>query len=378
MLKKILSIILIIILMQSFCLTTLANSIDDLKQQKKDAEEKHTDIEEKLSTELDAICNLDAEINECEKEIGKLEGKIEALNKSIKESENEIERLQKEYIEKEQLLRDRLVAIYMAGETTYLDVLLASEDLTSLISNYYMVQQLAEADNQLLESIESEEKKIQEIKTNLENEKAEIDAAKKEIEVKNNELKNKRASRQEKADNLSKEEKKLEQQIADYQDAIDRMEEELARAFENSDYQGTYAGGQMEWPIPGAYYITSYVGWRWGRMHKGIDIGADEYTPVIAAEAGEVIICTYDTGGYGYYIAINHGNGYITLYGHLNEQLVSVGQRVSRGQRIALSGNTGGSTGPHLHFEVRYLSSGRADAWNFFYNAEVKNPLDFV
>lgn len=177
---------------------------------------------------------------------------------------------------------------------------------------------------------------------------------------------------------MSKEEKKLEQQITDYQDAIDRMEEELARAFENSDYQGTYAGGQMEWPIPGAYYITSYVGWRWGRMHKGIDIGADEYTPVIAAEAGEVIICTYDTGGYGYYIAINHGNGYITLYGHLNEQLVSVGQRVSRGQRIALSGNTGGSTGPHLHFEVRYLSSGRADAWNFFYNAEVKNPLDFV
>ena len=246
MLKKILSIILIIILMQSFCLTTLANSIDDLKQQKKDAEEKHTDIEEKLSTELDAICNLDAEINECEKEIGKLEGKIEALNKSIKESENEIERLQKEYIEKEQLLRDRLVAIYMAGETTYLDVLLASEYLTSLISNYYMVQQLAEADNQLLESIESEEKKIQEIKTDLENEKAEIDAAKKEIEVKNNELKNKRASRQEKADNLSEEEKKLEQQITDYQDAIDRMEEELARAFENRDYQGTYAGGQME------------------------------------------------------------------------------------------------------------------------------------
>ena len=168
------------------------------------------------------------------------------------------------------------------------------------------------------------------------------------------------------------------QEKEEYQNSIDKMEEELAKAFENSNYESTYSGGQMEWPIPGEYYITSYVGWRWGRMHKGIDIGADEYTPVIAAEAGEVIICTYDTGGYGYYIAINHGNGYITLYGHLNEQLVSVGQRVARGERIALSGNTGGSTGPHLHFEVRYLSSGRADAWNFFYNAEVKNPLDFV
>ena len=71
--------------------------------------------------------------------------------------------LQKEYIEKEQLLRDRLVAIYMAGNTTYLDVLLSSEDITSLISNYYMVQQLAEADNKLLETIEEQGGDIQNV-----------------------------------------------------------------------------------------------------------------------------------------------------------------------------------------------------------------------
>lgn len=376
--KRIIVVVLIIAIIQSFGMCVFANTIDELKQQKKETEEKHTDIKEELSIELDAICELDAEISEYEKEIGQLEGKIEELNASIKNSEIEIENLQKEHAEKEKLLEDRLVAIYMAGNTTYLDVLLSSEDITSLISNYYMVQQLAEADNKLLETIEEQENKIQSTKQKMENEKKEIDTAKREIEDKNNELKSKRVTRQEKADNLSAEEKSLKDKIEEYQNSIDKMEEELAKAFENSNYESTYSGGQMEWPIPGEYYITSYVGWRWGRMHKGIDIGADEYTPVIAAEAGEVIICTYDTGGYGYYIAINHGNGYITLYGHLNEQLVSVGQRVARGERIALSGNTGGSTGPHLHFEVRYLSSGRADAWNFFYNAEVKNPLDFV
>ena len=282
--KRIIAVVLIIAIIQSFGMCVFANTIDELKQQKKETEEKHTDIKEELSIELDAICELDAEISEYEKEIGQLEGKIEELNASIKNSEIEIENLQKEHAEKEKLLEDRLVAIYMAGNTTYLDVLLSSEDITSLISNYYMVQQLAEADNKLLETIEEQENKIQSTKQKMENEKKEIDTAKREIEDKNNELKSKRATRQEKADNLSAEEKSLKDKIEEYQNSIDKMEEELAKAFENSNYESTYSGGQMEWPIPGEYYITSYVGWRWGRMHKGIDIGADEYTPVIAAE----------------------------------------------------------------------------------------------
>ena len=141
--KRIIAVVLIIAIIQSFDMYVFANTIDELKQQKKETEEKHTDIKEELSIELDAICELDAEISEYEKEIGQLEGKIEELNASIKNSEIEIENLQKEHAEKEKLLEDRLVAIYMAGTPTYLDVLLSSEDITSLISNYYMVQQLA-------------------------------------------------------------------------------------------------------------------------------------------------------------------------------------------------------------------------------------------
>ena len=183
--KRIIAVVLIIAIIQSFGMCVFANTIDELKQQKKETEEKHTDIKEELSIELDAICELDAEISEYEKEIGQLEGKIEELNASIKNSEIEIENLQKEHAEKEKLLEDRLVAIYMAGNTTYLDVLLSSEDITSLISNYYMVQQLAEADNKLLETIEEQENKIQSTKQKMENEKKEIDTAKREIEDKN-------------------------------------------------------------------------------------------------------------------------------------------------------------------------------------------------
>ena len=353
--------------MQSFCLTTLANSIDDLKQQKKDAEEKHTDIEEKLSTELDAICNLDAEINECEKEIGKLEGKIEALNKSIKESENEIERLQKEYIEKEQLLRDRLVAIYMAGETTYLDVLLASEDLTSLISNYYLVQQLAEADNELLTSIENQEKTIKDAKAQLETEKTEVNNAKAEIESKNNALKANKQEKQLKVNKLNDEQKKI-------QNEIDTMEAELKKIYESaSNTDGEIYSGELRWPVPsyGKDWITSPFGYRWHPIwgtylgHKGVDIGGNYGTTIVAAEDGVVVDintgCSHNYGknyscgcggGYGNYVQVNHSNGLTTFYAHCQSVKVSVGQHVKRGQAIAEMGSTGSSTGAHLHFEV--------------------------
>ncbi len=98
--------------------------------------------------------------------------------------------------------------------------------------------------------------------------------------------------------------------------------------------------------------ITSGYKWRWGRMHKGIDYGTSTGTKVRAADNGKVIVSGYSTGGYGYYIIIDHGNGMKTLYGHNSKLLVDVGDVVEQGQTIARSGNTGRSTGPHCHFEV--------------------------
>ncbi|HWR43680.1 peptidoglycan DD-metalloendopeptidase family protein [Sporomusa sp.] len=104
------------------------------------------------------------------------------------------------------------------------------------------------------------------------------------------------------------------------------------------------------WPTRGE--ISSPFGWRWGRLHAGVDIANDIGTHVMAARAGRVIWAGW-RGGYGYAVMIDHGGGYVSLYGHLDDYFVERGQYVRAGQRIASMGNTGNSTGPHLHFEVQ-------------------------
>lgn len=106
-------------------------------------------------------------------------------------------------------------------------------------------------------------------------------------------------------------------------------------------------------PIKGI--VTSKFGPRWGRMHTGIDLNLNTGDTVRAAFDGKIRIRSYNAGGYGYYITIRHPNGLETVYGHLSGFLVSENQNVKSGQPIALGGSTGRSTGPHLHFEIRFL-----------------------
>ncbi|MBE9166529.1 peptidoglycan DD-metalloendopeptidase family protein [Pleurocapsales cyanobacterium LEGE 06147] len=105
------------------------------------------------------------------------------------------------------------------------------------------------------------------------------------------------------------------------------------------------------WPSVGVF--TSGYGWRWGRMHRGIDIAGPIGTPIVAAAPGEVISAGWSSGGYGNLVEIEHGDGSVTLYAHNNKILVRRGQWVEQGEQIAEMGSTGYSTGPHLHFEIR-------------------------
>ncbi|MBE7048469.1 MAG: M23 family metallopeptidase [Ruminococcaceae bacterium] len=109
--------------------------------------------------------------------------------------------------------------------------------------------------------------------------------------------------------------------------------------------------GRLSVPTSGA--LSSRFGSRWGRTHAGIDLSAAVGTNIYAADNGTVIYSDYNNGGYGYLIQLDHGNGIITYYGHCSELLVPEGAVVAKGDLIAKVGNTGRSTGPHLHFEVR-------------------------
>ena len=119
------------------------------------------------------------------------------------------------------------------------------------------------------------------------------------------------------------------------------------------------AAGSFVWPTSGS--ITQ--GYKW--YHKAIDIANHVGTPILAADSGRVIEAGWDSSGYGNKIMIDHGNGYITLYGHTSRIDVVVGQTVNRGNQIGLMGSTGRSTGPHLHFEIRAAGS-------------LLNPLNFL
>ena len=133
---------------------------------------------------------------------------------------------------------------------------------------------------------------------------------------------------------------------------------QLASRGSTSSRDGSSGGGtsalSFAWPATGR--ISSNYGLRWGRTHHGIDLAVPIGTTVRAAAAGKVIFSGTQSG-YGRLVIIDHGNGITTRYGHNSKLLVSVGQWVEAGERIALSGNTGNSTGPHLHFEIRINGS---------------------
>jgi Membrane proteins related to metalloendopeptidases len=126
------------------------------------------------------------------------------------------------------------------------------------------------------------------------------------------------------------------------------------------------SSGNLMWPVPSLHTITTYFTWRWGSFHTGIDIsGGSAYGKTIVAADGGTVVSAGWSSGYGYCVKISHGGGLQTLYGHASKILVSAGQRVSKGQAIALVGSTGNSTGPHCHFEV-------------IKNGTKVNPLSYV
>lgn len=133
-----------------------------------------------------------------------------------------------------------------------------------------------------------------------------------------------------------------------------------------SEQASSEGSGSFIWPVPSTHNVTSGYGARWGTVHSGIDIsGGNCYgAGIVASDAGTVTWAGYDDSGYGNYVVLDHGNGYVTLYGHCSEVYVSAGQTVAQGETIAAIGSTGDSTGPHLHFEVR-SGSERLDPANF-------------
>lgn len=372
--KKIVASILAILLMSFSFTNVFATSKSEIQSKIDDKQEELQDVKDEKSSVLSEIDKLNESISATEKEISNLNSKITELTNSISEKEKDIQEKEKEFEEKDKLLQDRLVALYEAGDTTYLDMLLTSGSITDFISNYYLVSQLAECDTEVLSQIENTKKEIEEDKKELETQKQEINKTKSEIAEKNEQLKSDKSTKQAKVNSLTEEEKSIQSQIDEYDAQMEKIaaaERKAAEATGGSSGTVT-SSGKMTWPIPGYKNITSNFGYRihpiygtW-KLHSGIDVGAPTGAKFVAADDGTVLIASYgDNGGYGNYVVISHGNGIATRYAHGTTILVSAGQKVTKGTPVLTVGSTGASTGPHAHFEVRV-------------NGVAVNPLNYL
>ena len=354
--KKTISILIAVVLLFS----TVSYATSSLNDAKNKAQNELSGVRAER-TDIEAQINrINTEISKYESEIAELSENIIKLNAEIEEATIKWEKAKKRYEETEKLFVDRMVALYEAGETSYLDVLLSSSSLTDFISNYFLISELAEYDTQLLNEIERERNSLEIAKTELENKQATLEVTRDNKQATQTSLQASKDTKNSYINVLNSKEDDLKAKIAQYDKDIQTVEAEIARQSGNNS--GPYTGGQMGWPAPGYYSISSPYGMRLHpilgvyRMHTGIDIAAPSGVNIVAANDGTVALATYDSG-YGNYILINHGGGYSTLYAHSSQLLVSAGQAVTRGQTIAKVGSTGMSTGAHLHFEVRINGS---------------------
>ena len=379
--RKIILIILIIVIMQYFCVFVFAdnsltndianeitNSIpEELEKQKEEVDNKIQDanikleyVQGELSDTLLKVQETEDKIRQYESEITQLADKMQTLQTSIDEATQKLQIASQNYEEKSDLLARRLVAIYEAGDAQYLDILLKSKSVTDFISRSYMIQEIAEYDGILINQIEEEKNNIETTKQKLENEQSEIRILKAKSEQTTVVLNNMQTLQKSYISKLSDGEKILQQQLTEYKKEQDEIQRQILLATNIITPNIQYTGGEMIWPVAiSGTAITSDYGVREHpiqgvvREHTGIDIGnTPTGTPVVATADGVVTYAGW-LGGYGNCVMISHGNGVVTLYGHGNKVLTSVDTQVKQGDVIMELGSTGNSTGPHVHFEVR-------------------------
>lgn len=374
---------------------SLQNEKNEINNDKKEAEANLKEVQAQKSETVKQVEELSTQISDYEAQIETLDNQIAELNTKIEESQKQLEKAQEDYTKQEELLEARLVATYEAGETSYLDFILSSDSITDLISNYYLVTEVATSDTELLEKIQKQKEEIEEAKKTLEGSKQELNTSKASKQSVTTQLQTAKKEKDQQVAKLSEDEKEIQEHIEELRVASTQIEKEIKAAQEryakeieelnkknnsnsssggSSSNGGSYNGGGsgvLQRPVSSGT-ITATMYYSNGSYHGALDYGVPVGTPVYAAADGVVITTANLTTSYGTYVVIQHAGGLQSWYAHgtSGSICVSPGQTVSRGQQIMKSGNTGKSFGPHLHFEVRVApynyNTCRVDPRNYF------------
>ena len=342
----------------------LKNNASDLSQQKKELQSKISALSDDIANNMKKKELLDSEISVLSSEISNVESQISTYAELITQTEAELLDAQEREAAQYELFCKRVRAMEERGTISYWSVLFKADSFTDLLSRLDFINEIMDSDQKVIQDLQDLQAEIEEKKESLETQKAESEAAKAELVSKKSELNKQReaanalvaqlrASKseyQEDMDDLSAEAEAVQAQIL-------KLSKELAAQQAAQGKPSNAALGGYIWPVS-SRRITSTFGGRaspggiGSTNHKGIDIGGVGYTTEIhAAKAGTVIVSQYSRS-YGNYVVVSHGSGNTTLYAHMSSRKVSVGQYVNQGDVLGITGSTGNSTGPHLHFEI--------------------------
>jgi murein DD-endopeptidase MepM/ murein hydrolase activator NlpD len=287
-----------------------------------------------------------AKIEKQEKSIKKLQKQIEKKEAAYQKSQKEMEAAKAKMADRKEKLGLRVRAMYKTGAVGYMDIILNSKSFSEVVSNTEMVKKIYTSDQNALDEIKVQKQELSDRQDSLKKQKSELENKQTELEKQQKEMKSEESQLKAQYSRLKAKESRMEK----------KLEAKLAAAGSSSSDSSYVSGdGSLAWPCTGT--ITTEFGTKrswdpYSTAHTGMDIGVSYGTAIHAAASGTVIIAG-SYGGYGNCVAISHGNGLVTLYGHNSSLTVSVGDKVKKGGVIAKAGSTGFSTGVHCHFEVQ-------------------------
>jgi murein DD-endopeptidase MepM/ murein hydrolase activator NlpD len=352
----------------------LDRKISGLRGEIEDAKRKEGVLTSEIEAEsqrIDALGGdigaLTAVISELETDLAVHRNRLDRLQERIQDQSQGIEHLQEQFTIAQAHLEERLIELYQSEDTDAFGILLQVQSLGDLVDQFEYFESIGRQDQAITVQIRRLRSELKVAREETRLTKAEVAgetavlakktaeqvAARAELVAQQNALAAAQASRQSVLASVQGNRHEAEEDV----DAMQAESGKLAAQIRSSSGGGSGGGASGDgssasgliWPVNGI--VTSGFGWRWGRMHEGIDIAAPTGTSIRAAAAGTVIYAGW-MGGYGNLTIIDHGNGLATAYGHQSAIYVGGGS-VSQGTVIGAVGSTGNSTGPHLHFEVR-------------------------
>jgi murein DD-endopeptidase MepM/ murein hydrolase activator NlpD len=347
----------------------LSDSIHAARQKEAGLRNQIQDVTSRIRTLEHEVGDVSTRLDSLQADLALHQERLDKLTQLFQLQTQKLHFLQRQYQASIERLNRRLVDIYETDDIDMISVVLSAESFQDMLDQIDYLKQIGSLDKRIAHAVGEAKQQMKQAQVRTRKVKASVESETRVISARADQqrsVRNELVSAQGRLSDIRRQKKVSldtlsadERAEASEMDALQAQSASLGaqivaaqRAASPSSSPGdtTPSHAGFIWPVSGP--VTSSFGFRWGRMHEGIDIGVSSGTPIHAAASGTVIYCGW-MEGYGNLVVIDHGNGLATAYAHQSAIAVTCGQGVSQGSTIGYVGSTGHSTGPHLHFEVR-------------------------